>query len=136
MDAPKTYHEALQRLREALKYGEISFGYPEYVLTDPNKPNFRYDKHGPFGAMLTQDEFQQLVSTAQPHIYLKQMLQRAFSMEMNEIIELISYWNLLDAHRKAGLPKERIDAQEARLAYDAFLESLLVNREDYPNPEL
>jgi hypothetical protein len=130
---PKSYHAGLQELRDALKYGEISFGFPEYVELGPNS---RVDKRGPVGHMLTDEEFQKFIVTSSPHVNMQVVLQRAFGMEMNEIIELISYWNLLDAHRTQGLPKERLDAQEARLAYDEFLESLLANRPDYPNPEL
>lgn len=133
MSAPQTYHEALQRIRDALKYGEISFGFPDYVEIGPHN---RYDRRGPLGYMLTTDEFYLITQTTQPHLNAANVLQKAFSMNMPEIIELISYWNLLDARRTGGLPKERVDAQEARLAYDEFLESLLDNRVDYHNPEL
>lgn len=128
MTTPTSYHDGLQQVKDALKYGDIGFGYPEEIRLGEYTVVY---KTGPLGFMLTEDQFNTLVGTPQAHINMKDEIEQAFGMEMSDVVELISYWNHLAVCIKGGLPIDRIDAQEARIMYDAFLDSLLENRKDY-----
>lgn len=125
MTQPTSYHDGLQQVRDALKYGDIGFGYPEEIRLSEYTVIY---KTGPLGFMLDNDLFDALVKSIPGK---EKEFEQAFGMEMSDIIELISYWNHLAACIKSGLPIDRIDAQEARILYDAFLGSLLDNRKDY-----
>jgi hypothetical protein len=125
---PSSYHNALDLLVDALRYGEISMIEQE---TRFHPKGGSLDRQTPVGYFLTADQCSDYIMSEAPVDYYGVInFEAMFSMHIGDITEIQSWFSVL---------KEKVtedNANEVRLEMIEWLEQLKELRPDYPNPAL